>query len=65
MKQLTRTAVYWPNIDTEIVELCRSCTYMYPTLSISSKATMDLLEDFAHFEYPHAIVLDNAICFKL
>ena len=25
MKQLARTAVYWPNIDTDIVELCRSC----------------------------------------
>ena len=33
-------------------------------LSISSKATIDLLkEDFAHFGYPHTIVLDNATCF--
>ena len=27
IKQLARTAVYWPNIDTDIVELCRSCTF--------------------------------------
>ena len=26
MKQLARTAVYWPNIDNDIVDLCRSCT---------------------------------------
>ena len=25
MKQLARTAVYRPNIDTDIVELCRTC----------------------------------------
>ena len=32
--------------------------------SISSKATIDLLEeDFAHFGYAHTIVLDNATCF--
>ena len=34
-----------------------------PTSSISSKATIDLLKDFAHFGYPHTIVSDNAICF--
>lgn len=26
MKQLARTAVYWPNIDNDILCLCRSCT---------------------------------------
>ena len=26
MKQLARTTVYWPNIDNDIVDLCRSCT---------------------------------------
>ena len=26
MKQLAKTAVYWPNIDNDIVDLCRSCT---------------------------------------
>nr|CAB3223623.1 uncharacterized protein K02A2.6-like [Phallusia mammillata] len=25
MKQLARTAVYWPNIDRDIVDLCRKC----------------------------------------
>ena len=26
MKQLARTAVYWPRIDTDIAEACRRCT---------------------------------------
>ena len=26
MKQLARTAVYWPNIDHDIADLCRKCT---------------------------------------
>ena len=26
MKQLARTAVYWPNIDADIVDLCHQCT---------------------------------------
>ena len=26
MKQLARTAVYWPNIDKDIVSLCQQCT---------------------------------------
>jgi len=26
MKQLARTAVYWPNIDADIMDLCRKCT---------------------------------------
>jgi len=26
MKQLARTAVYWPNIDQDIADLCRKCT---------------------------------------
>ena len=25
MKQLARTAVYWPNIDSDVVDLCRGC----------------------------------------
>jgi len=24
-KQLTSTAVYWPNIDSDILDLCRQC----------------------------------------
>ena len=35
-----------------------------PTNSTSTKATMDLLEeDFAHFGYSHALVMDNATTF--
>lgn len=26
MKQLARTAVYWPNIDNDIMDTCRNCT---------------------------------------
>ena len=26
MKQLARTAGYWPSVDNDIVDLCRSCT---------------------------------------
>ena len=103
MKQLARTAVYWPGIDNDIVALCRSCVTcaehqnappkspvhpwilpeklwsrlhidhavyflgqnwlvvtdaytkypcIHPTSSVSSKSTIDLLEeDFAHFGY--------------
>ena len=37
---------------------------IHPTASITSKATMDLLEkDFAHFGYPHTLVSDNAQAF--
>ena len=37
---------------------------IHRTTSISTKATTDLLEeDFAHFGYPHAIVIDNASTF--
>jgi hypothetical protein len=115
MKQLARSAVFWPNIDSDIEATCRHCTScaehqnqppkpavhpwmlpekpwsrlhldhainflgsnwlvltdayskypcIHPTQSVSSKATMDLLEqDFAHFGYPHALVTDNASCF--
>lgn len=115
MKQLARTAVYWPNIDDDITNMCKSCTAcaehqnrpskapvhpwmvpekpwsrlhldhavnfmgfnwlvlvdayskypcIHPTQSISTKSTIDLLEqDFSHFGYPHTIVTDNAPCF--
>ena len=37
---------------------------IHPTSSVSSKSTIDLLEeDFAHFGYPHAIVSNNATSF--
>ena len=37
---------------------------IHPTGSISTQATIDLLEeDFAHFGYPHALVMDNAPSF--
>ena len=37
---------------------------IHPTSPITSKATIDLLEqDFAHFGYPHTIVSDNAPTF--
>ena len=38
---------------------------IHPTTSTSTKSTMELLEqDFAHFGYPHTIVLDNATSFS-
>ena len=37
---------------------------IHPTGSITTQATIDLLEeDFAHFGYPHALVTDNATSF--
>ena len=37
---------------------------IHPTQSITTKATIDLLEsDFAHFGYPHTLVTDNATTF--
>ena len=115
MKQLARTAVCWPNIDDDIVDLCRSCipcsehqnrpskppihlwmvpeklwsglyldhavnfmgsnwlvqvdahskySSIRPTQSISSKSTIDLLEqNFSQFGFPHTIVTENAPCF--
>ena len=106
MKQLARSSAYWPDMNSNIEDMCRSCTscaehqndppkqsdhpWMVPekpwsrihidhainflgtnwlivvdafskypcihsTASITSKATMDLLEkDFAHFGYPHS-----------
>eukprot|EP00795_Rhopilema_esculentum_P005001 gene5001-biopygen83 len=54
MKQLARTAVYWPGIDASIAD----------TSTTSSRATIDVLEqDFAHFGYPHTLVSDNASSF--
>ncbi|XP_014780676.1 uncharacterized protein K02A2.6 [Octopus bimaculoides] len=39
---------------------------IHATTFVSSKTTMDLLEeDFAHFDYPHTIVSDNATCLLL
>ncbi|XP_005093140.1 uncharacterized protein K02A2.6-like [Aplysia californica] len=116
MKQLARTAVYWPRIDADIEDVARHCTACnehqrlppkqpshpwitpnepwsrvhidhainfrghnwlvmvdafskYPCnhlmSSITTKATTRRLdEDFAHFDYPHTIVTDNATCFS-
>ena len=37
---------------------------IHPSLSVYSKATIDLLEeDFAHFGYPYSFVSDNATSF--
>ena len=116
MKQLARTAVYWPRIDYDIVDTCHKCyscaqhrndppkqlnhpwmlperpwsrvhidhainfmgrnwllltdafskyPCIHPTASLSTKATIDILEmEFAHFGYPHTVVSDNAATFK-
>ena len=115
MKQLVGTAIYRPNIDDDILDLCRYCTAcaenqnrpfklpvdpwmvpkkpwsrfhldhavnfmgsnwlilvdayskyhsIDPTQSISTKSTIDLLEqEFSHFGFPHTIVTNNAPCF--
>ena len=115
MKQLARTAVYWPGIDDAIERTCRMCQScaehqnkpakptihpwmlpekpwsrihidhavnfmgtnwlvitdaysrypcIHPTTSVSTKATIDLLEDdFTHFGYPHTLVSDNGTSF--
>nr|KAG5692412.1 hypothetical protein BaRGS_032465 [Batillaria attramentaria] len=115
MKQLARTAVYWPGIDAAIEMTSRRCDScgehqnkppkppvhpwmlpekpwsrvhldhainfmgtnwlvitdayskypcIHPTSSMSTRATLDLLEeDFAHFGYPHTLVSDNATTF--
>ena len=115
MKQLARTAVYWPGIDNAIEMTSRRCLScgehqnkpskpaihpwmlpekpwsrlhldhainfmgsnwlivtdayskypcIHPTSSVSSSATIDLLEeDFAHFGNPHTLVTDNATTF--
>ena len=36
---------------------------IHPTSSTSTRATLDLLEDFAHFRFPHTLVTDNAPTF--
>ena len=116
MKQLARTAVYWPRIDYDIVDTCHKCyscaqhqnnppkqlnhpwmlperpwsrvhidhainfmgrnwllltdafskyPCIHPTASLSTKATIDILEmEFAHFGYPYTVVSDNAATFK-
>jgi len=116
MKQLARTAVYWPNIDSNILDLCGQCLicaghqsepskaavhpWMLPeklwsnlhidhainflgynwlvvtdaytkypcihaTQLVSAKSTIKLLqEDFAHFCFPHTVVIDCAATFK-
>ena len=40
MKQLARTAVYWPNIDTDIVDLCHKCSTCAQYQNMPSKATV-------------------------
>ena len=40
MKQLARTAVYWPNIDEQIMDLCHSCTSCCEHGSAPSKAEL-------------------------
>ena len=38
---------------------------IHPTASLSTKATIDILEtEFAHFGHPHTVVSDNAATFK-
>ena len=98
MKSLVHTAVHWPGMDAEIMDLCHRCTayakhqnkppkvanhpWMLPekrvhvdrainclgsnwlvlTTSTSTKSLLD--QDFAHFGYPHTIVLDNTTSFS-
>ena len=38
MKQLARTAVYWPDIDSDILDLCRQCSTCAGHQSEPSKA---------------------------
>jgi len=40
MKQLARTAVYWPNIDSDILNLCRQCLICAGHQSEPSKAAV-------------------------
>jgi len=40
MKQLARTAVYWPNIDSDILDLCRQCSTCAEHQSEPSKAAV-------------------------
>ena len=40
MKQLARTAVYWPNIDSDIFDLCRQCSTCTGHQSEPSKAAI-------------------------
>jgi len=40
MKQLARTAVYWPNIDSDILDLCRQCSTYARHQSEPSKAAV-------------------------
>ena len=46
-----------------LVDAYSKYSCIHSTLSIFSKGTTDLLEDFAHFGYTHTIVSDNATCF--
>ena len=48
-----------------IVDAYSKYPCIYSTGSVSTAATMELLEDtFAHFGYPHSLVTDNAANFK-
>jgi len=40
MKQLARAAVYWPNIDSDILDLCRQCSTCAEHQSEPSKAAI-------------------------
>ena len=47
-----------------LMDVYSKCSCEHPTISTSTKAMMDLLEeDFAHFVYPHTLVTDNATMF--
>ncbi|XP_014779448.1 uncharacterized protein K02A2.6-like [Octopus bimaculoides] len=47
-----------------VTDACTKYPFIHATTSVSSKTTLDLLEeDFAHFGYPHTIMSDNATCF--
>jgi len=39
MNQLARTAVYWPNIDQDIADLCRKCTTCYSSKCSAESST--------------------------
>jgi len=59
MKQLARTAVYWPNIDSDILDLCRQCSTCAGQQSEPSKAAvhpwMLLEKPWSRLHIDHAI----------
>ena len=45
-KQLAKTVVYWPNIDTDVVELFRSCASCCEHKNAPAKVANHLFKDF-------------------